>query len=128
MILEGSACKLVGLGVGRLWLRGLCGFHKAWGRGSADWVVKGRATWQTIGVEVVCTRIPLQVRWADGYPTSWEPEYHVAPELIAAFAQQRPELFAQLAAAGGGGNGVCAVGEGHDRGSAGTEAALAGAT
>lgn len=35
----------------------------------------------------------FQVRWADGYPTSWEPEENVPQSLIALFRQQNPELF-----------------------------------
>jgi len=33
------------------------------------------------------------VRWSDDYPSSWEPEEHVSPDLIAAFALKHPELF-----------------------------------
>ena len=39
------------------------------------------------------------MQWADGYPTSWEAEEHVSPELIALFQQQQPELFQERTSA-----------------------------
>lgn len=37
----------------------------------------------------------FKVQWSDGYPTSWEPEEYLPPDLITLFQQQKPELFQQ---------------------------------
>ncbi|GLC39901.1 Signal recognition particle 43 kDa protein, chloroplastic [Pleodorina starrii] len=54
---------------------------------------------EVLDVVQVRTERRFKVRWADGYPTSWEPEEHVPPQLIDLFAQQNPQLFSQRTSA-----------------------------
>ncbi|KAL6760393.1 hypothetical protein V8C86DRAFT_2555004 [Haematococcus lacustris] len=41
----------------------------------------------------VGTERRFKIQWEDDYPTSWEPEEHVPPNLIALFQRQNPALF-----------------------------------
>ena len=42
------------------------------------------------------------VRWADGYPDSWEPEEHVSPDLVSEFEAGRRAASNGAAAASDG--------------------------
>ncbi|GFH11337.1 ANK_REP_REGION domain-containing protein [Haematococcus lacustris] len=45
----------------------------------------------------VGTERRFKIQWEDDYPTSWEPEEHVPPNLIALFQRQNPALFEERA-------------------------------
>ncbi|EFJ47094.1 hypothetical protein VOLCADRAFT_105313 [Volvox carteri f. nagariensis] len=48
---------------------------------------------EVLDVVQIRTERRFKIRWADGYPASWEPEEHVPHDLIQLFAQQNPQLF-----------------------------------
>jgi len=54
---------------------------------------------------LLCCFANAQVRWSDGYPTSWEPEEHVPQDLITAFQRDHPHLFEPEASGEGSGEG-----------------------
>ncbi|KAG1668488.1 hypothetical protein FOA52_005261 [Chlamydomonas sp. UWO 241] len=60
-----------------------------------------------VDVVQVGTERRFKVEWEDDYPTSWEAEEHLPPDLITLFQHQNPGLFQQRvdAAAGSSGGG-----------------------
>ncbi|GFR41876.1 hypothetical protein Agub_g2659 [Astrephomene gubernaculifera] len=81
---------------------------------------------EVLDVVQVGTERRFKIKWADGYPTSWEPEEHVPPELIALFASQQPQLFSQRTSAEAAARAEAAGGWEQLEGQAGAEGEGAG--